>query len=418
MTEIKANPDRLVPLLQAASEANCARIQRNGFKYKSLSCWSYNIAIGCAHACKFCYVPAAQQSGNSISGDPESTSNHINKALKQHGVLEPQSEWGDYVLLRPWNEAVFLDSLRIANGTAIEKLNADGNRAVIFCSSTDPFQTLMVPGLKEARDEHRAALIAKQNLLNQYREFLVRRALELILEKSSLNVRILTRSCPGDAEWEVLKALAKRGRVAFGVSLPTMDEGRLKVYEPKAPGVQARLNTLQKAKDRLIPRYVAVAPTYPEHGEEEFRRILTAIKQFKPITIFHEPINIRADNVQRIAAHASENNLSLDISAFGEWEYHAFRQLQGMQKIAKELGLSKKLHLWPDLALEKLAAYHRACESLLERTDGNLLRYESREHKKARLDAQETAFLERIRPWLWKSWRKTSAWPKSRVKTK
>ena len=36
-----------------------AIIAENNFIYKSLSNWAFNIAIGCSHACRFCYVPRA-----------------------------------------------------------------------------------------------------------------------------------------------------------------------------------------------------------------------------------------------------------------------------------------------------------------------------------------------------------------------
>ncbi len=36
-----------------------AVIALNNFVYKSLSNWAFNIAVGCSHACRFCYVPSA-----------------------------------------------------------------------------------------------------------------------------------------------------------------------------------------------------------------------------------------------------------------------------------------------------------------------------------------------------------------------
>jgi DNA repair photolyase len=51
--------------------------------------------------------------------------------------------------------------------------------------------------------------------------------------------------------------------------------------------------------------YVAVAPTYPECDEADLRATLQAVAEIKPVTIFHEPINIRAENVERIKAHAT-----------------------------------------------------------------------------------------------------------------
>ncbi|MEN9678059.1 MAG: hypothetical protein RIS76_3955, partial [Verrucomicrobiota bacterium] len=35
-----------------------AVISENNFVYKSLSNWALNTAVGCDHACRFCYVPS------------------------------------------------------------------------------------------------------------------------------------------------------------------------------------------------------------------------------------------------------------------------------------------------------------------------------------------------------------------------
>jgi hypothetical protein len=82
-----------------------ARIERNNFKFKSLSSWSFNTAVGCSHACRFCYVPSA----STIKQGP---------ALAGYGVTDPDVQWGDYSLLRPWDEEKFLASLKSCWPTA------------------------------------------------------------------------------------------------------------------------------------------------------------------------------------------------------------------------------------------------------------------------------------------------------------
>ena len=165
---------------QKVAHSAFARIERNAFKYKSLSSWSYNIAVGCRHGCRFCYVPDSQQTG---PGKEKENTGPLATALREYGIVDPDADWGKYVLFRPWDEKMFMASLRQAENTPRANLNADGNRAVIMCSTTDPYQTIIIKGNPQ-----------KQNLLNHHSRFLVRRALELILEHSTLNVRILTRS--------------------------------------------------------------------------------------------------------------------------------------------------------------------------------------------------------------------------------
>jgi diketogulonate reductase-like aldo/keto reductase len=57
-------------------------------------------------------------------------------------VKDPDLEWGQYVLLRPWDEKKFLASLRSAERVPVSELNRDGNRAVMYCTTTDPYQAI------------------------------------------------------------------------------------------------------------------------------------------------------------------------------------------------------------------------------------------------------------------------------------
>src|ERR1700677_2337770 len=71
-----------------------AVITKNNFRYKSLSNWAFNISVGCSHACRFCYVPSA-------------SANKQAPGLKKYRVNDPDAEWGEYSLLRPWDEKKF-----------------------------------------------------------------------------------------------------------------------------------------------------------------------------------------------------------------------------------------------------------------------------------------------------------------------
>lgn len=304
-----------------------AVIAPNNFVYKSLSNWAVNIAVGCSHACRFCYVPSAA----TIKQGPK---------LAEYGVQDPDAEWGDYVLLRPWDELKFLASLRVAEGTSRSKLKPDGNRAVMYCSTTDPYQTIHHPdpGLRRQLGDHA--------------RMLVRRSLELIRDHSTLNVRILSRSPLGRADFDLFKSFGPR--LMFGMSLPTLRNDLAKVYEPKAPAPSQRLATLQAAKAADLNVYVAMAPTYPECDERDLRATLKAVADLKPSTVFHEPINIRAENVDRIRSHADSLGIKLNTGVFSSrslWEDYAVDSLRVVERLASEVGLADQLHLWPDKSL-------------------------------------------------------------------
>lgn len=226
-----------------------ATITVNNFKYKSLSNWAFNISVGCSHACRFCYVPSAATNKQA----PE---------LKQYQISNPDEQWGDYSLLRPWDENKFLASLKSAENTPAMKLKKDGNRAIIFCSTTDPYQVF------------HGSTPEKTKLLNDAALSMVEKALVAIRDKSTLNVRILTRSPLAKKHFDLFKTFGNR--LVFGMSLPTLDDRLARVYEPKAPSPSLRLKTLQEAKEAGLHVFVAMAPTYPECDETDLRKTLAA----------------------------------------------------------------------------------------------------------------------------------------------
>ncbi len=304
-----------------------AVIAENNFIYKSLSNWAFNVAVGCSHACRFCYVPSAATIKQGAR-------------LAECGVKDPDAEWGDYLLLRPWDVQKFLASLRSAENTPRKQLKPDGNRAVIFCSTTDPYQVIRHPDP------------ARQRELGEHARFLVRRSLELIRDESTLNVRILTRSPLARADFDLFQSFGKR--LVFGMSLPTLRNDLAKIYEPKAPAPSQRLAALRAAKEAGLHVYVAMAPTYPECDEADLRATLKAVAELEPITIFHEPINIRAENVARIEHQAESLGVRLKTEVFAtreSWQDYAVNALHTVSEIARELGIEKHLHLWPDKSL-------------------------------------------------------------------
>lgn len=304
-----------------------ALIAPTNFKNKSLACWAYNVAMGCGHGCRFCYVP-------------EISAQKFKTELATHQIKDPDAEWGDYVLVRHWDEKAFRASLRKAERTPLEKLNKDGHRAVFFCSTTDPYQKIRHP-----EQNKRAILQAELDAC-------VRGALKIILEESTLNVRILTRSHRAVMDLELLKKF--RNRIMFGMSLPTLRREWTDFYEPHASSPEERFKTLQIMRDAGVPIYVAMAPTYPECDRADIIKTLTAIKILNPLTIFHEPINIRAKNFTRIAKAAQRQGFqNQPVTAGDSWRAYAMAQFGMVWDAAADLGITGKLHLWPDTALEQ-----------------------------------------------------------------
>jgi DNA repair photolyase len=221
----------------------------------------------------------------------------------------------------------------------------------MYCSTTDPYQVIHHPDAQQ------------QKMLSDHARLLVRRSLELIRDHSTLNVRILTRSPLARSDFDLFKTFGRR--LLFGMSLPTLRNDLAKVYEPKAPAPSQRLAALRAAHDAGLHVYVAIAPTYPERDEADLRATLSAVGDLNPVTIFHEPINIRAENVERINSQANLLGISLKTDVFEtrkRWQEYAVNSLRTVERLAGELSLSDRLHLWPDKSLEKAAVAGRMCD--------------------------------------------------------
>jgi DNA repair photolyase len=164
-----------------------------------------------------------------------------------------------------------------------------------------------------------------------------------------------------------------------------------KAYEPKAPAPLQRLATLQAAIEAGLNVFVAMAPTFPECDEADLRATMKAVVGLKPITLFHEPINIRAANVSRIQEHAGSIGVKLKTAVFATretWQDYAVDALLTVERIAVELGISDRLHLWPDSAIGSRAAVKRLSR---------------------RFQGEPDVF----QRWLQTRWNRVSEWPKS-----
>ena len=385
---------------------NPALIQRNNFKFKSLSDWSYNISVGCKHGCTFCYVPSTSLIKQETN--LEKTPDLIPREWideRKNGKHWGDHHWGEYSFLRSWDEKKFRSSLKKAQKDKDEgTLTPDGNSAIMLCSTTDPYQSL--PGANAA-------------ILKNLRENLVRKALKMILQESDLNVRILTRSPAAKKDFDLYKELASQNRILFGMSLPTFDENLSEIYEPGAPTPEKKFETLQLAVKEGIPVYVAMAPTLPDEGEKELRETLRRISTLKPVTIFHEPINLRAENLARIEAKARSKGRSIKTEVFktkGRWWEYAFEQFFLVEQLCDELKLPEGvLHQWPDKDLASENGFLRMKKNIAERSLG-----QGGFTKKLKEEA-ENEWKSAYKPWI-DYWHDTSkrisAWPPQTPKWK
>lgn len=288
-----------------------AVLSNSALHHKNLCNYVINVATGCTHGCKFCYVPSTPNI--KTRGD----------MLKERADVEDsQREWGSYLLYRddlPERLARKLDRKQ-------KWENEDGGRGVVMISSgTDCYQ------------DRRAAQITRGCVIE--------------LVNHGRPVRILTRSPAVVRDLDVFKAAD--GLVTVGSLIPCLDDEQVRSIEPGAPAPSTRLNALEEISNAGVPVYVSMSPTYPTQDREDLREQLRIFKErLDPDVVFHEPINPRGGNFEmtvQAARDAGQEELANELEKLRDrdnWIEYSKRQLTAVEEIGEELDIP--IHLWPD----------------------------------------------------------------------
>jgi DNA repair photolyase len=163
-----------------------------------------NAYVGCSHACVYCYATFMK---------------------KYTGHTEP---WGTFV------------DVKVNAAELLRKQLPKAKRGHVMVSSvTDAYQPIEV----------------------KYR--LTRQCLEILLEHK-FPVGILTKSPLVLRDLDIIK---KFDEIEVGITITTDDEKMRKIFEPGAPPIEARINTLRRLKEQGVKTYVFVGPLLPMDPE-------------------------------------------------------------------------------------------------------------------------------------------------------
>ena len=288
-----------------------AVLSESGLNEKHLCDYVINVATGCRHGCKFCYVPSTP----AIRTRPEMLKEEVN-------VDSAQAEWGNYVLYRD-DIAERIDGVLERKQKWKETRRGCGIVGISF--GTDCYM------------DGRAGKITREVVRS--------------LAEHDKHARVLTRN-PILALQDLDVFESAGDFVTIGSSIPSLDSDRVGAIEPSAPAPEHRLRGLQKFADRGVNTFVSMSPTYPTMTLNEMREQLRQVAEVEPSVIFHEPINPRSGNFQmtiRAALDAGEEELHAALNRLtsqDEWLDYSLRQFTWMQYLGAELDLP--VHLWPD----------------------------------------------------------------------
>ena len=136
-----------------------------------------------------------------------------------------------------------------------------------------------------------------------------RRALELVLSKTSFRVRILTKwaGVGRSVQWRDFFA-AHRDRVLVGLSCGTLNNEWARAVEVNTPPPTARLAAYRDLQAAGVPTFGMMCPVMPDQtGVEDLRRLLAWINPAAAEEVFVEPFNDR-DNWRAVAAGYPEGS--------------------------------------------------------------------------------------------------------------
>jgi DNA repair photolyase len=274
-------------------------INPSGLWKKRLGDWVINPYVGCEHGCFHCYCPAMP-------------------GVKFNNNGYRQREWGKYLIPKHGIVDALRDQLRTFTPDKARKTRW-GDGWVLMSFLTDCYTP------SEAKHK------------------LTRQCLQLLLEAGH-KVRLQTRSALVERDFDLL--VAHKEQVLLGTSLPYLDDALARTLEPRATAPTRRLKVLQKAFDRGIEIYVAVAPFMPFHERKVMDEVLRAIQSLRPREIFCEVLNPKGDNLammsEALAAKYPTEALMMANYSGEYWAKFTWKVLS--------FGLSKNPQFipWPD----------------------------------------------------------------------
>ncbi len=209
--------------------------------------YAINYAIGCTHACRFCYVDNIHK-------------RFTLSRLNNDAII---NSWGMY-LLTPSNIDEAIDATNWSRWKGKE---------VLMSSTHDPY----LPQLADiTRKILEASLPHGVRYCIQTRSTLVLRDLDL-LEKY-------------------------REQVRLQISISTLDYGFARAIEPRVPSSYARLNILREAKKHGIKTGIIIAPLFPTyHWRLDLEEIIKEVKEIDANNIYGECIHVRGNNTEYLA---------------------------------------------------------------------------------------------------------------------
>lgn len=246
-------------------------VEKGGVGKELSDGWSLNYAVGCTHACRFCYVDSI----------------HKRYGEKRAGPMVNKS-WGNYLYV-PSNIDDAIQKTPWRKWKGIEAM---------MSSTHDPY----IPSLAK----------------------ITRKVLEAALP-AGVKLCIQTRSPLAIQDFDLLQQFKDQVRVQ--VSIATMNKALARIIEPRVASPDARLRIIEKAKERDLNTGIIIAPIMPPlkirpSPSADLLEIVRNLAEFEPDNIYGESLHVRGSNMSELEAALGEKIILGDFDIAMEKQFH------------------------------------------------------------------------------------------------
>lgn len=270
------------------------------FEEKRLAEYSVNIGNICTFGCTYCYTPSVTSKQKIIrdiiaqgySLDEISCYRHMNNVL----------------------ECVVRD---------LKKIHPDDHGTVFFCTTCDPCATR----------EHTTTSI---------------QAIKLIMDRSNLQVRVLSKSF---LITHIARELADyRNRIVYSLSTGTASPDVSRVIEERASNITERVKALHWLQDNDFRTYGMICPVLPSEMDN-VNQLLDQVRPEHCEAIWIEAANVRGKSIiktyEKLVASGLEDHAEELKGVIGNkvaWIAYSKKLFLGFQSEMRRRGILDKMH--------------------------------------------------------------------------
>ena len=227
----------------------------NEFKKKKLATHALNVGLLCGHGCLYCSTPAMMR-----------TQTKIFKTIKGSSF-------------KAFQAGIAVVDPDTPGRIALQAHRLKPTDTVMFCTYTDGWSP-------EAQKFQ-----------------LGRKCLQEVLTTSRCMVRILTKNAAVRDDFDLMQQYADRVELSLSLTAPPSKNSIVRVLEPNASPIEARIEVLQAAKRMGIPVYGILCPCLPgvANTSGAFGELLDIMLSLEPTAIWTEPVNPRGPGLKNCA---------------------------------------------------------------------------------------------------------------------